>query len=159
MDPSKLFERQLNLIGVYGLKLDYEDNFQGISLKFLAIFNIFLNFVTLLGFYFYNVAFESLSIGEFTEALACVVAVTETIVKMAVFLIWHRKFKKVLDKMSEILNSRQSLEVESFNRISRIGGILLTGYFATSTGAAVSFVLKALYKSFVDSRVFPFQGK
>lgn len=159
MDPTKLYKFVLRVMGVFGLSLTYQDNWKGTLKKYFASYNILSLCISWTFFHMYNLIFENLSIEEFTENIACVVSESEAIIKAAVFLAYREKFSYMLWKMTTLLRSGNSLNDESFRKISKIGRILAIVYYTSSIMASSNFDLKALFGTLTTRRMFPFQGK
>lgn len=143
----------------YGFLLDYSNDWRGFLMR---AFGLFTFCVTLFSdiFFAYNVTIGSQTLEAFSDALSCFGAATECLLKISVFYLNRRKFLNLIAKITEILESGESLSVESFDKIAGYGRRLLLCYFISATSTGGSMVLFAVVKNILEStRLFPFKGR
>lgn len=159
MDPSKFYKPQLSLLIFYGLKLSYQNSWKDFSLKLYAISSFFMLNVAII-FFLYNVTIGQPTVEVFSESFACLIVSIEATIKMVVFYLWSHKFQKLLDIMTELLETGKSMDEKRFGEISEIGNRLLKIYFTLGTVTTSGYLFGALYRNIFESeRVLAFKGR
>lgn len=70
------------------------------------------------------------------------------------------KYKALLEKISDILDSGKSLSIGKFEEILTAGNKLLKSFLIIATTTSTSFIVGALYKNiFENERILPFKAR
>lgn len=159
MDPGKLYNLQLSILKFDGIKLSYQNNWKDFFTKIHGIFKfLLLNFVSI--FFYYNITIGNPTVEVFSEMFSVSLAAIEATIKMIVYFMWSYKFQKLLDVMTQLLNSGQSMSEKRFNEVSKIADVLLKAYLTSATFTTSGYFFGALYRNiFLSQRVHMFKGR
>lgn len=159
MDPGKLYNTQLAILKFDGIQLTYQNNLSGFLTKVHGIFTFFmLNFVSI--FFYYNITIGNPTVEVFSEMFSVSLAAIEGTIKMIVYFRWSYKFQKLLDVMTQLLNSGQSMSEKRFNEVSKIANVLLKVYLTSAIFTTSGYFFGSLYRNiFLSQRVHMFKGR
>lgn len=158
MDPKKLYETQLKIFAVDGFLLNYKNNWRGYLTIVYGLYS-FLTSGLVCFFFICNLIFASNPMTDFAQLLATTISTSETVNKILMFYLSRKKVKKLIGKMTSLIESGDSLDVRSFNRVANIGKTLTNVYNFSAHFTSVSYLLRALYKTVFWKRTIPFVGK
>lgn len=157
MDAAKLYKTQLLFIHLFGFSLDYQIGWRG-NLKKFSIFFIAISNLFTVALSFHYIFSAKYSLEELTDAVACLLALLEIVVKLFVFYNWRPKFRDLFNDMRMILNSGNSLSADRFDRITKIGRFLSKMYLISTVSTTYTYIFGAFYKMYANNeRVFPYK--
>lgn len=153
VDSNPLFKNLFYWLKLYGIELEYKKDRKSILNKVFGIFTF--SIVCMIEvFFIYNGIFGHLSIVDMAEVVCSTSSVLNAIIKLTVFWARRKKLIKLIETVAKSLNSGESLNPESLNRIAGVGKVLFKSYLILAFLTSTFYVIGALYKNiFLSSRV------
>lgn len=159
MNSNELFKALIFLLKLSGIKFEYSNDWKDKLLQLIAIFTIFA--VAFINFtHISYIIFDAKSVDDFAESVSFIATASVATINLLIVYKWRLKFKNLMEFMTKILQSGNSISQITFNRIKWLQDLLCYMFLFSTLGTVLMYVLKALYATlFENTRTLPFTAK